>query len=362
MHQGLKALTLLSPRGEGVVQAGDLHEGTTDVLIAPQAHLYVVAELLPGRVDLDDGVAKGVHRRNLRLREVAPLEHLVATDGASVDQRNICLVESPHCVREEDPTVRQPLSRVSVYVVKIYDGATNLLAHLLRTLLLPLNDLVMDVGIKGVRVRQGQQPPVNGLHSAVVSKPECHDPLGLEITVGLNVRRMSAYCRHLRGMVVTTQNEVDIAAERLGHLTIIMRELVRQCQHDVALLLLAEVPCLFRRGVQDIGIRDALLVLEHGLPHVVRGPKDADPRFLLFLTPSRREGYVPDDPLGGARQQLPILVHEVDVQPREVGLLHPLRQGVDPKVKLVIAQRGCIELQGVQDVHHLLALEEVAEY
>mmetsp|Transcript_111874 Transcript_111874/g.280257 ORF Transcript_111874/g.280257 Transcript_111874/m.280257 type:complete len:343 (+) Transcript_111874:461-1489(+) len=313
-------------------------------------------------MELDNRVAKGVHLRDDLLRQLALLVHLVAADRAAVDQHHVRLVLGLDGIDEEVSERGLLGARVSVLGIEVILAAADLLPHLFLSLHLPLHHLAVDLLVEGIRVCQGQEPAVDRVHLAVIIQPQCHDPLSLQIGIRLDVGRMTTDRGHLGGVIVTTQDEVERVAQLLCHGTVIFRELVRQSQHDRAILLFAEVLRLLLRRLQDVVVRDALLILEHGLPDVIGGTEHADSCRLRLATPHGGEGYIFDQPLGGAREKLTILIHEIGVEPWKLRLLDPLLQLVHPEVELVISKRGRIQLEVVEDVDHLLTLEQVAEH
>mmetsp|Transcript_21843 Transcript_21843/g.37729 ORF Transcript_21843/g.37729 Transcript_21843/m.37729 type:complete len:256 (+) Transcript_21843:277-1044(+) len=128
------------------------------------------------------------------------------------------------------------------------------------------------------------------------------------------------------------------------------------------MLLLAQVLDFHLRSIDGALVRHASHVLIHGLPHIVGGAEQADPRRLVLVRPHRRKGHVADDPRYGAFEQLAVFIHQVDVEPREIGLIDALGQRVDTEVELVVAQRRSVQLEPIQNVDHLRALEKVAEH
>mmetsp|Transcript_47619 Transcript_47619/g.146739 ORF Transcript_47619/g.146739 Transcript_47619/m.146739 type:complete len:463 (+) Transcript_47619:77-1465(+) len=349
---------------EAVLHAGHLDEVAADGVVTRKHVVEVLLDLCAHGVDLRDGIPKGVQLGEGLLGQVADGELLVAPDGAAVDEHNVGLVHLLHGVGEEVGSIGLVLPHVRRDGVHGNRRAAKLLAHLLLAPHLPVDDLVVQTSGEWIRIGQGQELALHRLDPPVVCEHEGHDPGCLEVGVRLDVRCMTAHGLQLRAVVVPPQYQVDILADGRGELAVLHGELVRQGQHDLAAVVLAEGLGLLGPGLRGALVGDALLVLEHGLTHIICGAKQADAGGLqvLAVRPPLRIGDVQKKPLLGAGQEAALLVHEVDVQPRELRLLDPLLQCVHAEVELVVAQRGRREVQVVQDVDHLLALEEVAQH
>mmetsp|Transcript_9408 Transcript_9408/g.26450 ORF Transcript_9408/g.26450 Transcript_9408/m.26450 type:complete len:200 (+) Transcript_9408:780-1379(+) len=199
----------------------------------------------------------------------------------------------------------------------------------------------MDSDIERVRVGQLKHRRLHGTHLAVVAKEGSDDNLSLQVAVGLEPRRLPALIVDHGVMIVAAQDEVDAAAHLPRHRTIVVPELVCERHCDIATLLLQAGHfrlCL----VEDVLVSDALRLPENGLTHVVRSPEEAHTNFgVLFAAsqPAGRPRHVPDKvPLCARHEAASLCVMEVDVQPREFGLLHAIKEDVHSKVKLVVPQ------------------------
>mmetsp|Transcript_23669 Transcript_23669/g.68442 ORF Transcript_23669/g.68442 Transcript_23669/m.68442 type:complete len:221 (+) Transcript_23669:753-1415(+) len=219
----------------------------------------------------------------------------------------------------------------------------------------------MDAHVEVVCICQRDDLAVRGNDLPVVAKLQSHDPLRLQVGVRLDERRGPADGVHLCGVVVAAEDEVDALAQLSGQLAILPGELMRQREDDVALLLLPEVLHLLLRRLDDVLVMHLLLVLEHRLTDIVGGAKHAHFGGLLLRAPDGREGDLLDDMFLGALQQLVLLVEQIDVQPRKLGLLDALAERLDSKIELVVAERGGVQVQVIQDIDHLGPLEHVAQ-
>mmetsp|Transcript_122582 Transcript_122582/g.183323 ORF Transcript_122582/g.183323 Transcript_122582/m.183323 type:complete len:264 (+) Transcript_122582:492-1283(+) len=174
---------------------------------------------------------------------------------------------------------------------------------------------------------------------------------------------MTADGSQLCRVVMAAKDEVNSLPQRLRELAILLRELVRQWHDDVALFGVPEELNLLFRRVHHILVGYPVHVFEHGLPYIIGNAEKADLHGAFLVG---REPWSPrhllDEILGSLRKEFALFVHQVDVQPWELGFLQALLERVHTEVKLMVAQRSRVQLHRVQDVYHLLALEEIAEH
>mmetsp|Transcript_73973 Transcript_73973/g.214269 ORF Transcript_73973/g.214269 Transcript_73973/m.214269 type:complete len:225 (-) Transcript_73973:704-1378(-) len=223
-----------------------------------------------------------------------------------------------------------------------------------------MHDPAVHVLAEGVGIRERDQASIRREHLAILVKKEAHDPLRLQVRISLHVGGMTADSRHLRGMVVAAEDEIDVFAQCLRQLAVAARELVCESEHHLAALLPQGLR-LLPGGVDRVSMAHKLLVLEHRLTNVIRRAEHADLRRQLLITPKRSEWHGLHEILLRVLEQLAILVEQVYVQPRELGLPQALQHLWHAEVELVVAEGGRVQGQGVQDVDHLLPLEEVTQ-